>query len=138
MAGACADVSGAGVPGGRITVGVLHRAELLADREEGFVPASAKRFERLVPLREVIAASAGLAASGKKVQALYEHLLQSLGPELFILREAQPGDIEHTAGALIAEGIRRLRAGEVNIQPGYDGKYGKISILDRQEVGHPR
>ena len=124
--------------GGRITVGVLHRAELLADREEGFVPASAKRFERLVPLREVIAASAGLAASGKKVQALYEHLLQSLGPELFILREAQPGDIDHTAGALIAEGIRRLRAGEVNIQPGYDGKYGKISILDRQEVGHPR
>lgn len=120
--------------GGRITVGVLHRAELLADRAEGFALPSAKRFERLVPLREVIAASAGLSSSNGKVQAVYERLLQSLGPELFILREAPGDDIERKAGPLVAEGVRRLRSGEVKIAPGYDGEYGKISILDRQEI----
>ena len=123
------------VCGGRITVGVLHRAESLADREEGFVPPSAKRFESLIPLREVIAASTGLSAVGKKVQERYGELLRSLGPELYILREARPGDIESAAGPLVAEGIRRLRAGKVTVLPGYDGEYGKIKILDEEEIG---
>ncbi|MEL7608239.1 MAG: UvrD-helicase domain-containing protein [Bacillota bacterium] len=122
------------VCGGRITVGVLHRVELLADREEGFVPPTTKHFESLIPLREVIAASTGLSLAGRKVQEEYERLLQTLGPELFILREAQLGDIERKAGPFVAEGIRRLRSGEVEILPGYDGEYGKIKILDKQTI----
>ena len=123
------------VCGGRITVGVLHRVESLADRAEGFVPPLSKPFESLVPLREVIAASVGLTAASGKVGSQYDDLLRTLGPELFILREAQPGDIELAAGPLVAEGIRRLRAGKVEVLPGYDGEYGKIKILDRQEIG---
>ena len=56
------------VCGGRITVGVLHRVEALADREEGFVPPAAKHFESLVPLHEVIAASIGYTAASVKVK----------------------------------------------------------------------
>ncbi|MCI1990870.1 MAG: UvrD-helicase domain-containing protein [Oscillospiraceae bacterium] len=122
------------VCGGRITVGVLHRVEALADRSEGFVPPTAKHFESLVPLREVIAASTGFTPASKKVQASYERMIQDLGPELFILREAQPGDIELAAGPLVAEGIRRLRAGKVDVRPGYDGKYGKVEILKQDEI----
>jgi uncharacterized protein (TIGR00375 family) len=59
------------VCGGRITVGVLHRVESLADREEGYVSPSAKRFESLIPLREVIAASTGFTAASKKVGERY-------------------------------------------------------------------
>ncbi|WP_312694856.1 UvrD-helicase domain-containing protein [Caproiciproducens sp.] len=123
------------VCGGRITVGVLHRVESLADRKEGFVPRFAKHFESLVPLREVIAASVGLTAASKKVGEKYEDLIRNLGPELFILRKAQPGDIELAAGPLVAEGIRRLRDGKVTVLPGFDGEYGKIKILDQQEIG---
>ena len=123
------------VCGGRITVGVLHRVESLADREEGFVPPSSKPFESLIPLREVIAASVGLTAASGKVGSQYDSLIRSLGPELFLLREAQPGDIELAAGPLVAEGIRRLRAGKVEVLPGFDGEYGKIKILDKQEIG---
>ena len=123
------------VCGGRITVGVLHRVESLADREEGFVPPSARHFESLIPLREVIAASVGLTAASRKVESQYGDLIRSLGPELFLLREARPGDIELAAGPLVAEGIRRLRAGKVEVLPGFDGEYGKIKILDKQEIG---
>lgn len=122
------------VCGGRITVGVLHRVEALADRGEGFIPPAAKHFESLVPLREVIAASIGFTPASKKVQADYERMLQTLGPELFILREAQPDEIEREAGPLVAEGIRRLRAGKVEVRPGYDGEYGKVKILEQDEI----
>ena len=46
------------VCGKRLTTGVLHRVEQLADRPEGYVRPDARPFESLVPLPEVIAASA--------------------------------------------------------------------------------
>jgi uncharacterized protein (TIGR00375 family) len=122
------------VCGGRITVGVLHRVEALADRGEGFVLPGAKRFERLIPLHEVIAASMGRTTASVKVKARYDDLLRTLGPELFILRQASLSDIRQAAGILIAEGIDRLRRGKVEIRPGYDGEYGKIKILAKTEI----
>jgi uncharacterized protein (TIGR00375 family) len=122
------------VCGGKITVGVLHRVEMLADREEGFIPPAAKQFQSLVPLSEVIAASSGLTSASMRVKEKYEDLMRELGPELFILRQAQIGDIELKAGPLVAEGIRRLRSRQVEVMPGYDGEYGKIKILNKDEI----
>lgn len=122
------------VCGGRITVGVLHRVEALADREEGFVLPAAKYFESLVPLHEVIASSLGFAATSRKVKEKYEDLIRNIGPELWILREASLKDIELAAGPWVAEGIRRLRGGQVEIQPGFDGEYGKIKVMDKKEI----
>ena len=122
------------VCGKRITVGVLHRVEELADRPEGFVPPSSKPYESLIPLKEVIAASAGLTTASRKVQAAYMHMLATLGPEFFILRQAELHGIERITGQRIAEGIRRLRAGKVEVSPGYDGAYGKIRLFDDAEL----
>lgn len=120
--------------GGRITVGVLHRVEELADRAEGFVPPGAKPFERLVPLQEVVAASMGVTTASRKAKENYENLIQNLGSELFILRQASLSDIRQQAGGLVAEGIGRLRGGKVEIEPGYDGEYGKIRLFDKSEI----
>ncbi len=122
------------VCGGRITVGVLHRVEALADRPEGYTPANAARFESLVPLQEVVGSALGISAAGKKAQAEYLRLLSRLGPELFILREAPLEDITHAAGTLVAEGIRRLRDGVVEVEPGYDGEYGKVHVIGKAEI----
>lgn len=116
------------VCGGRLTTGVLHRVETLADRETSI---GGRYFERLVPLPEVIAASVGRTAASKGVQEQYRHLLDALGPELYILRQAPLSGIEREGGPLIAQGIDRLRRGEVEIQPGYDGAYGKIKLLGK-------
>ena len=122
------------VCGKKLTIGVEHRVEALADRPAGFRPETAKPFESLAPLPEVIAASTGASAAGKAAQALYEQMLRKLGPEFSILREVPVEDIARTAGPCVAEGIRRLRAGEVERRPGFDGEYGVISLLTPGEI----
>ena len=121
------------VCGKRLTTGVLHRVEQLADRPEGYIRPDARPFESLVPLPEVIAASEGGSAAGKKVGAKYEAMLAALGPEFTILREVPVEDIRAAAGPCVAEGIRRLRAGQVVRRPGYDGAYGVIELLSPAE-----
>ncbi len=122
------------VCGKPVTIGVQHRVEELADRPEGFVRENAKPFESLVPLAELIGASLGCSAASKKAEAAYLNLLQTLGPEFYILREAPAEDIEREAGPCVAEGIRRLRAGKVRREGGYDGEYGTVAVLDPSEI----
>ena len=122
------------VCGGKLTIGVEHRVEELADRPADFRPEGAKPFESLVPLPEVIAASSGMSAASKKVARQYEQMLEQLGTEFFILREAPLEDIERVAGPCITEGVRRLRAGKVQRRAGFDGEYGVISLLTPAEV----
>lgn len=122
------------VCGRRITVGVLHRVEDLADREEGFRPPGAKDFQSIMPLPETIAASLGLTAASKKVQSLYEAMLKELGAELEIIRQVPIEDVRRSGGPCVAEGIRRLRAGEIQWAPGYDGEYGKAVLLSAEEI----
>ena len=122
------------VCGKKLTIGVEHRVEELADRPAGFRPEGAKPYECLAPLPEVIAASTGASPTGKRTMALYEHLLRELGPELAILREVPIEDIANAAGPCAAEGIRRLRAGQVERRAGFDGEYGAISLLTPGEI----
>lgn len=120
--------------GRKLTIGVCHRIEQLADREEGFVLPDAKPFERLVPLPEVISASTGYSSTSVKVQNQYEAMLKNLGPEFKILREIPIEDIRHFCGYLISEGIRRLRQEKVERNPGFDGEFGTIKLFDRAEI----
>ncbi len=122
------------VCGKKLTIGVEHRIELLADRPRGIKKTRASSFLSLVPLPEVLAACTGVSENSKKTQALYEKLLAELGPEFRILLETPLEDIQEAAGTGLAEGLRRLRAGEVRKTPGYDGKYGRVELLSPEEI----
>lgn len=122
------------VCGKKITIGVQHRVEQLADRDTPGDLTTHVPFESLAPLTEVIAASNGLSVGGKRVNLLYLELLHTLGNEFQILRRLPLEDIGHAAGPLVEEGIRRLRTGEVKRIPGYDGEYGKIILLEPDEI----
>ncbi len=122
------------VCGRKLTIGVQHRVEELADRESGFPFLAGKRFESLIPLPEVIGASIGVAATGKKVQERYFAMLARLGPEFSILRDIPIDEIETAAGYATAEGIRRLRAGKVQLLGGFDGEYGTVSLFAPGEL----
>jgi uncharacterized protein (TIGR00375 family) len=121
------------VCGGKLTVGVAHRVEDLADRPENFTPENPRSFQRLVPLATVIGACIGSPANSTRVAARYGPLIETLGPELSILREASISDIKAAAGGLIAEGVRRVRSGQLHIAAGYDGEYGVVEIFDEKE-----
>ncbi len=119
--------------GKRLTVGVLHRVEHLADREAGDRPALAPPYENLIPLKEIIGSVFGVGPTSKRVQRVYERLLAELGPELAILRDASPEAIAGCGEALVAEGVRRMRSGEVEIAAGYDGVYGRIQVFSEED-----
>lgn len=121
------------VCGKKLTVGVMHRVEKLADREHGFKPADAPAFTSIIPLPEIIAEGYKCGVSTKKVDALYFRLLAQLGNELRILMDAPLDDIERAGTPLLREAISRMRAGNVHIAPGYDGEYGKIRIFEEVE-----
>ena len=118
------------VCGKKLTMGVDHRVEQLADRAEGFVKKDGKKYESLVPLPEVISACMGYSTASKKVQGCFEQMIQTLGTEFDILRNVPSEDIKSCTGERIAEGIENVRTGNVKRIPGYDGEYGKIELFD--------
>ena len=122
------------VCGRKLTIGVSHRVEQLADRPEGFLRPDAKAFESLVPLPEVIGASVGYSSASRKVVRQYEEMLRKLGPEFEILRVMPLEEIRNVSGHLITEGIQRLREGKVERIPGFDGEYGTIKLFEQTEI----
>ncbi|HEY6009915.1 MAG TPA: endonuclease Q family protein [Nitrospirota bacterium] len=118
---------------GKVTVGVMHRVDKLADREEGFRLPGAPSFTSIIPLPEIIAEGLKVGVNTKKVNALYFTLLEKLGNEFSILLDVPPDEIERAGTPLIREAISRMREGRVHIAPGYDGEFGKIRIFEEVE-----
>ncbi|MBW1712515.1 MAG: UvrD-helicase domain-containing protein [Deltaproteobacteria bacterium] len=127
------------VCGQPVTVGVLNRVEALADREEFGPdgpppPESVKPFESLLTLSEIAGQVLRVGPQSKKVARLYDELLARLGPELFILRQAPLEDIDQVGGPVLAEGIKRVRAGQVTAAAGFDGQFGRLTLFSPQEL----
>jgi len=121
------------VCGKKVTVGVMHRVEKLADRDERFIPTGAPVFHSIIPLPEIIAEAVKVGVNSKAVEKKYFSLLETLGNEFGILMDCSVDDIEKTGTPEIAEAVSRMRKGEVHIEPGFDGKYGKIKIFEKIE-----
>lgn len=116
------------VCGKKLTVGVLHRTEELSNQPLNQIPKTRKPFQRLIPLQEAAASCLGLSPQGKRAQAAYFDLIRQIGTEFYILRKAPLEELERTAGVKVAQGIERMRQGEVLVQAGYDGVYGTVSF----------
>lgn len=122
---------------GKVTVGVMHRVDKLADREHGFRPPGAPSFFSIIPLPEIIAEGLKCGVDTKKVNAQYFSLLEKLGNEFTILLDSPLDEIERAGTPLLREAIARMRAGNVHIAPGYDGEFGKVRIfedVERREI----
>jgi uncharacterized protein (TIGR00375 family) len=119
--------------GRKVTIGVMHRVEKLADRPEGFRLPGAPSFMSIIPLPDIIAEGLECGVNTNKVNALYLPMLERLGNEFKILLDAPLDDIERAGTPLIREAILRMRAGNVQIAPGYDGEFGKVKIFEGAE-----
>jgi len=121
------------VCGKKITVGVMHRLESLADRKEGFVDESSPSFKSLVPLAEIIADVMKVGADSAKVEKEYFQLIKNFGTEFNILLDMPNEELKSRCPEKIAKGIINVRKGNLDIMPGYDGEYGKIKIFKEGE-----
>jgi len=135
------------VCGKKLLVGVLNRVDELSDRELGFTPPRAIPYKSVIPLEEIIAETFGVGTQSKKVLAMYEKMVASVGEgfkpsptrdlqsydEFSILLDLSREEIEKLGNKEIAESIIRVREGKVKLEGGYDGVFGKIHIYDEIE-----
>ncbi|MBN2054521.1 UvrD-helicase domain-containing protein, partial [bacterium] len=112
-----------------VTVGVMHRTEVLADRAPGFKPGSARGYESLLSLPSVLGELLAVGAGSKRVAAVYDNLISRFGTEFRILRDVPGGELDNASPPLLGEAIRRIRMGRVHVRPGYDGEYGVITVF---------
>ena len=118
-----------------LTIGVTNRVHSLADRKLGFKPKNAIPFVKLVELDKIIAESLGVKSrSSKKVQEEYKNMINKLGSELQILLNLGREEIAKVSKEKIAEGIEKMRSGDIIIEPGFDGQYGKIKIFKEDKA----
>lgn len=131
-------VSGETCPvcGKRLTVGVMHRVEALANRPETY---KAKRppYVKLVPLLEILAEVHGVGVDSKRVKEEYIRVTNTLGSEFEILLKASITDISKRGSERLAEAVDRVRTGNIVIDPGYDGVFGHVSIWSESESSKP-
>jgi len=123
-----------------LTLGVHHRVEELADREASTVSSRKIPFKSIVPLAEILAEVYGVSSTqSKKVEAEYLRLTDELADEFTILLDTPIDTIRATASnPNLALAIERMRAGNIHIQPGYDGIYGTVKIFGQDGAPFPK
>jgi uncharacterized protein (TIGR00375 family) len=120
--------------GRKVTVGVLSRVEDLADRPPGHRPEGVAGFRNLVPLPEIVGEIFGVGPKSKKVRTEVDRLAAALGAELGILADL-PLPAVAAVSPPLATAVDRLRRGEVTSDPGYDGEFGTVHVLQPETSG---
>ena len=100
----------------KVTFGVFDRIELIKDKKETKSPVSRPPYVYQIPLGFIP------GVGGKTI----EKLLDSFETEMNILHKLSKDDIESVVGEKLANFIERARKGEVKVQSGGGGIYGKI------------
>jgi PHP family Zn ribbon phosphoesterase len=117
------------VCGKKLTIGVMHRVEGLADRDEDLALTKTPPFRSIIPLPEIISEVVQVGVNSKRVNNAYLDMLGKLGSEFTILLDSSLDEIERASSPLMREAIAKMRAGDISIAPGYDGEFGKIGIF---------
>jgi len=116
----------------KLTVGVMHRVDDLADREVGF-KLDTIGYKSIVPLQEIIAETISRNKNTKGVNNIYFDLIKKGKNEFNILLDLSESELNKIATPEITTAIIRVREGRVHVEPGYDGEYGKVKIFSKQE-----
>ena len=116
-----------------VTLGVMQRVEELARRERDSHSDLNGRppFRSLVSLQEILSEAMGVGINAKRVQGAYMSLVENLGSELDVLLSIPSGEVAATLprfGQIVADGLERVRAGDIHVIPGFDGQYGAVKV----------
>ncbi|MFC1752546.1 endonuclease Q family protein [Thermoproteota archaeon] len=139
-----------------VTKGVMYRVAELADRPlsglesttlHGVLASTDKTlsdlksthgspfkqtFYSITPLPSLLAEIAGVkSVTSKKVKKDYYKCIKTIGSEFEILLGADLNLIREQHSETLAEGIKRLRNGNVFIQEGYDGEFGRVKVFKK-------
>ncbi len=131
-----------------LTVGVMHRVEELATTAENNFSIKTDEFGvawitdpkdqrppsvSLVPLLEILSEALHGGVSTAKVLTVFERLVVHFGSEHEVLFRVPTEKIRDLAGDRVAQGIKKVRARNIYIEPGFDGEYGKVAIWNEEK-----
>lgn len=115
------------VCGKPLTIGVLSRVKELATRKKF---KRINYFKKTIELDKIIAETLNIKnRESIKVKKEYNRLISKFGSELFILLDV---DIKKITPPALAEAILSVRTGNLIINPGFDGQYGKVKIFNNK------
>jgi len=117
----------------KLTIGVAHRVEELADRAPGFKPKNSKPFLNLIPLSECISGVLGVDVFTKKVWGEYNNLISKFGNEFNILLNVKEKELKNATSEKIVRAIIKNREQKINVKPGYDGVYG-VPLFGKKDI----
>ncbi len=116
------------VCGKPLTQGVMQRVAQLATRAHQKTASNRPPFTMLVPLVEIISEAIGSPVTSPKVAIHYDRLITKCQSEFHVLMDEDEQTIASLSTPQIADGIRKVRMGDIVIEPGYDGVFGVVKI----------
>jgi len=123
--------------GKKLTIGVMHRVEELADRDDVRDAGLRIPYKNLIPLNEIIAEACEKTAECRSVWDSYFRFIREFGNEHRILTEVPISELGRLQPDRIARGVERMRKGLVKIIPGHDGEYGTIRLFEGEDAAGP-
>ncbi len=117
-----------------VTLGVMYRVAELADRADIMSAANRRDFHSITSLPDLIAEIMDKNGSSKVVNKEYMRLIENIGSEFYILLSASEDELKKKGSEILAEGIARMRNGNVIIEEGYDGEFGRIKVFSKEET----
>lgn len=109
--------------GKELVIGVMNRVDELASQESK--QRKHKGFRSLIPLQEVLSEVYGVGVQSKKVQNAYEELIKKDNEFDILLNKQIPGQL--------GLALKKMRKGDINISPGFDGEFGVVKIFSDKE-----
>jgi uncharacterized protein (TIGR00375 family) len=104
----------------KIVKGVMDRIQAISDREQPFLPTYRPPYQYQVPLEFI----PGLG------RRKLDQLLQAFGTEMNILHRVSFMELSDVIGEDIAAYITQARTGQLTLEVGGGGHYGKVKVKD--------
>ena len=98
-------------------------------------------YVKIVPLQEIISEAIGSPVASPKVKVIFDTLCKDGVSEFHVLLKLPLADIEKICLSItskefarqITDGIKKVRAEQIVIQPGYDGVFGVVRIWNEED-----
>ena len=116
--------------GGTIKKGVDFRISEIADYSKPKHPDFRPKYVHLMPLAEIIASVYDMGVTTKKVQGIWQKLVDNSGSEIDVLIDVPLDDIRRI-DENVALAIESFRNGTVDVIPGGGGQYGQILFKNK-------
>ncbi len=120
------------VCGKELIIGVEYRVEEISKHEEGFKPANAKPFYKLLPLHEIISLAIGKGMQTSRAWEIYNSLIKEFDNEFNILLKVPKEKLARNFDEKLVELIIKNREQKIKVVPGYDSTYGVALLGEKQ------